>query len=398
MDLIRIRAIFACCALPILASCDLSSTFCDLDDLNYECARLHETYKQRTFKVEAEKREVLTKEGKKVEITTIHGLVGAIAGVKESPDGSIFLVGGQASIIARQKSGTNDWTATLLTSSPNFIRDITFLNDKKAFAVGDKGMIYSTEDGGENWALYNPGFISESSSDLEDLKFRAAYTVAFADNDFGVVAGEQRALTTIDGGQTWQRSIDSMSGNAIQRIILKKNRTGWAVTSNGLLYTPDSGKTWYAQDSPLREPVPSLALDHVEPGLLCYTVSYSVLCSDQPGPFRQARVAWKNESGSGVGITNLKMHDKKRGWFTTESGNIYITEDGGHNWHIWMDVLANLQEGLPKNVALQIELWGMDVGVERVFASGGMTKFEDREDGRHIHSMPILLSWKKSDF
>ena len=88
-------------------------------------------------------------------------------------------------------------------------------------------MIYSTQDGGENWKLYNPGFISETSSDLEDLKFRAAYTVAFSDNDHGVVAGEQRVLTTIDGGKTWQRSFDSMSGIAIQRIILNKDRTGW---------------------------------------------------------------------------------------------------------------------------------------------------------------------------
>ena len=118
-------------------------------------------------------------------------------------------------------------------------------------------MIYSTQDGGENWKLYNPGFISETSSDLEDLKFRAAYTVAFSDNDHGVVAGEQRVLTTIDGGKTWQRSFDSMSGIAIQRIILNKDRTGWATTSSGLLYTPDSGRSWVAQDSPLREPTPS---------------------------------------------------------------------------------------------------------------------------------------------
>jgi len=96
------RIILACCALPILASCDFSSTLCDLEDLKYQCTRPHESDKQMSRDIEVEQKEILTQEGRKTVITTMPDLVGGIARVKESPDGSIFLAGGQGSMIVRK--------------------------------------------------------------------------------------------------------------------------------------------------------------------------------------------------------------------------------------------------------------------------------------------------------
>ena len=70
---------------------------------------------------------------------------------------------------------------------------ITFADDKRGYAVGARGLILSTDDGGENWKDLESGF---------NTNF---FAVAAAGPDDVLVTGEQgRIVHTSDGGTTWE--------------------------------------------------------------------------------------------------------------------------------------------------------------------------------------------------
>src|SRR5262245_35152687 len=81
---------------------------------------------------------------------------------------------------------------------------VTFVDADRGWAVGDRGVIWHTSDGGRNWKLQNSGVTCRLEA------------VQFIDADNGVVVGgwtqpythetHGAALRTRDGGRTWQNT------------------------------------------------------------------------------------------------------------------------------------------------------------------------------------------------
>ena len=127
------------------------------------------------------------------------------------------------------------------------LRSVFFVDHDMGWAVGDRGIILKTEDGGRNW---------QSISSPRDLVWTSVF---FINEKVGWITGGyfrgslERSvgvmIRTIDGGKTWQ----NFSKNGIpfvRKIRFEDEQKGWLecdsnhLYPNGLLVTSDGGHEW----------------------------------------------------------------------------------------------------------------------------------------------------------
>lgn len=127
------------------------------------------------------------------------------------------------------------------------LTDVCFLDADRGWAVGDRGVIWATEDGGRNWRRQASG----TDARLE--------SVCFLHGEYGWAAGGRIApfthrtsavlLHTNDGGKHWrQQATPGLPG--LKQIRFFDGRKGWACGDASALYpaglfrTSDGGKGW----------------------------------------------------------------------------------------------------------------------------------------------------------
>ena len=159
--------------------------------------------------------------------------------------------------------------------TPPGILDLHFANTRHGWAVGGKGTVLKTENGGGRW---------ESQRDMSDKHLWGVY---FVDPAHGWIVGEEgEILHTQDGGERWvqQRSNAEQPLFAVHFANLTH---GWIVGTNGLiLHTTDGGITWIRQKTPVN-----------------------------------------------LNLRDVAFRDEKRGWVIGEKGLILHTTDGGNTWN-----------------------------------------------------------------
>ncbi len=109
------------------------------------------------------------------------------------------------------------------------LQDVTFVDDRIGWAVGDRGLILRTTDGGATWRRQD----AETDALLSG--------VWFADERVGYVVGGQALpagrscgvlLTTTDGGVRW-RHVDASATGHLRAVWADPSRKGWALGEAG---------------------------------------------------------------------------------------------------------------------------------------------------------------------
>jgi len=118
---------------------------------------------------------------------------------------------------------------------------VDFVNELTGWAVGSRGTIVKTTDGGTTWVLQTSG----TYTGLKD--------VCFTDSDNGTVVGFSTMLGSIilrttDGGANW---ISQLSGVPwVSGVSFTDSNNGTVVGGDGtILRTTDGGLTWISQTS-----------------------------------------------------------------------------------------------------------------------------------------------------
>ena len=123
------------------------------------------------------------------------------------------------------------------------LNDVCFVDAEHGWAVGDRGTIWHTDDGGRRWTLQDSGVACPLNSvcflDAQVGWAAGGYAHPYAHTSSGVV------LATRDGGRHWQPVLKTPLP-AIARIRFTDDRRGWAVGSSsamfpGGVFTTDSG-------------------------------------------------------------------------------------------------------------------------------------------------------------
>jgi len=160
----------------------------------------------------------------------------------------------------------------------NPLLDVWFADEKSGLAVGAYGLIFSTDDGGENWKI--------RSSDLDNLDKYHYYSIASADGQTIYVSGEAGMLfRSDDAGVTWIR-LDSPYEGSLFGIVALSNGSAGRVISFGLrgniFVSDDKGETWERRTTASQN---TLMGGVISPGgkLVLVGRSGAVLSSDDAG-------------------------------------------------------------------------------------------------------------------
>lgn len=212
------------------------------------------------------------------------------------------------------------------------LRDVFFVDSERGWAVGDRGLVLHTADGGEHWRRQQ----TPTTSRLD------AVWMLNADHGWAVGGSirpythESRGvvLRTDDGGRNWR----PLTGTAVPRLRAvrffdKTNGVaagdGTGEHPSGVFTTDDGGAHW--------RPLPSGSADRWRAGAFAqdrFGELAGVVAGLRGASARIARreVNRSPSIGDRRGGYGVALVDAARGWLVGDGGLVRTTEDGGGLW------------------------------------------------------------------
>ncbi|MEC7501432.1 MAG: YCF48-related protein [Planctomycetota bacterium] len=242
--------------------------------------------------------------------------------------GVVILAAASASHAAEQQIEMSESDAELRGDAT--ICDITFLDSHVGWAVGERGAIWHTSDGGMQW--------NTQEAPVECT----LHSVSFVDDRIGWAAGgwtepythisRGEILRTVDGGKHWTIwSKDPLP--RIKKIQFFNRKDGIALVAasplypHGLLVTTDGGQSWSAppSDHPTRWECGDF--ESLTAGHLVGKNGFGAMRTDRVD--KQDIEMSNPASNNWIGI---RRADAQVGYALACSGDLYFTHQNGRRW------------------------------------------------------------------
>lgn len=238
----------------------------------------------------------------------------------------LFSFNVSAATWSRQTSGTLGW-----------LHAVFFLDRKTGWAVGSKGSLLTTVDGGMTWKI-QPRPTEDSLQDVYFSNEENGWLVCEA-NIYELKTSEAPRtylLHTEDGGATWEKvdinGDDKRWGNVdtrLTRVIFSRGGHGWVFGEAGTAYTTsDAGKTWKRVQLPTRYLLLGGAFVDNDRGWLVGAGATILQTSDGGDTWHLSRLG----DMRGVRFTSASFVDNRLGWAVGTGGRILRTVNGGRTW------------------------------------------------------------------
>lgn len=222
----------------------------------------------------------------KIKMITGENLHSVIAFTPEE----VLVFGNYATIYHTSTGGAEieDWELQESEIEDLLLCEATFIDESRGWAVGTKGTIIHTLNGGKEW-------VKQESGTEKNL-----FSVSFVDARNGWTVGELGTiLHTTDGGESWEfqsKGVDKM----LNSVCFVDARNGWVSGEFGtILHTRDGGEQWENQR-----------------------------CKDIETTEDMFSFDWKPMPA----LYEVYFVDKDRGWIVGMEGIILKTENGGNKW------------------------------------------------------------------
>ena len=235
---------------------------------------------------------------------------------------AIGQTGTQTGSWVRQKAGTMAW-----------LRSVFFLDRNRGWAVGSKGTLLKTVDGGVNWKPET----APTTAIVRDIFFldeQNGWLVCEVNIHELTRKDQTRAflMKTTDGGENWNRvEIKGIDVNlALVRAVFSRGGRGWAFGEHGSIYaTRDSGETWNQLVSPTRRLLLGGIFIDDDRGWIVGAGATIIQTSDGGDTWYQSRLPQVERT---VRFTAASFVDNRLGWAVGSGGTVYHTTNGGRTW------------------------------------------------------------------
>lgn len=314
--------------------------------------------------------------------------------------GLIAVTTADAARVLAQNDGLNDGQEEVPPGNPiaavsrpdACLRDVTFVDPRNGWAVGDCGVIWHTADGGQRWEQQSSGVDCrlESVSFIDATNGWAAggFTMPYTHLSTGVI------VHTTDGGQHWA-AMDKLLLPEIASIRFFDPTHGWIIGGYSTLYTSNvfhtdnGGRAW----TPANEVSPNRLL--FDPGF----------AGDFSSPGNGAMISWRGDvfqmrSGSiqrqqGLDdfqwngspwkpVRRLRFSGRDIAWSVGRMGLALRSNDGGASWK-QVDTIPLIHEDrFGPHGREQIDFSGVAVRGSKVWIGGssGSIIFHSDDEGK----------------
>ncbi len=207
--------------------------------------------------------------------------------------------------------------------------DVSFIDKDRGWAVGDRGTIRYTEDGGRHWGLQESGV----SCRLESVSFLGAET-GWAAGGYShpyLHTGTGVLLFTRDGGRHWNRDAKVLLP-VLKRVRFFSPREGWALGApsamfpSGIFTTDTGGRSWSCFAGP--RTAGWVAGDFLGPQIAALADRSGGVVAVRSGAIRPADVP----DFAPRRLTRLKLTPPSGGWLVGQGGLILRTANQGAGW------------------------------------------------------------------
>ncbi|WP_220634844.1 WD40/YVTN/BNR-like repeat-containing protein [Georgfuchsia toluolica] len=163
-------------------------------------------------------------------------------GIASPAKGVLWIAGNNGKVVRSEDDGLN-WVLQT-TPTRQHLQDIASWDSKRAVAVGNKGVVIITADGGATW--------TEVSAPLSRISNKLLRVKALPEGRAWAVGEMGALLETTDYGKTWERRRDEEDAAWNDVLFLDANN-GWLMGEAGrIMKTTDGGKTWQPVASPVK--------------------------------------------------------------------------------------------------------------------------------------------------
>ena len=220
------------------------------------------------------------------------------------------------------------------TASLAWLHAVFFVDQNRGWAVGSRGTLLSTSDGGKSWQA-KPGPTEDAIRDIFFSDDQNGWIVCER-NIYDLKSNDEARtylMKTSDAGEHWQRV--NMRGAIvdarIMRAIFRPGGNGWAFGEGGAIYTThDAGANWLKLQSPTRYLLLGGTFIDENSGWLVGAGATILQTSDGGQTWHQSRLP----NTSNVRINSTSFADGRLGWAVGSGGAIYRTVNGGRSWQL----------------------------------------------------------------
>ncbi|MES1213804.1 MAG: YCF48-related protein [Singulisphaera sp.] len=208
------------------------------------------------------------------------------------------------------------------------LHDLTFLDAEHGWAVGDRGVIWRTENGGQSWQLVPSGvdcpLHSVHFNDLDNGWVAGGKQRPYLDADQGVL------LRTFDGGQTWEADKGLLLSTI--RVVKFFGAQGWALAApshlfpSGAFFTADEGRTWTPlADREIANWTLAAFADPLSAAFAGSRGARAAVNDRRIDPWQQTEFGLREPRA-------ICLSTRKDGWLAGDGGLLLKSDDGGRSW------------------------------------------------------------------
>ncbi|HEX3558998.1 MAG TPA: YCF48-related protein [Pyrinomonadaceae bacterium] len=230
----------------------------------------------------------------------------------------------------KQKSGSFAW-----------LHSVFFVDARRGWAVGGRGALLSTADGGESWDARR----APTEDAIKDLFFTDGQTGwAVCERSIYMPMRKDESvaylLKTLDGGASWTR-VEVTKGEDVDvklaGVRFADREHGWTFGEAGALFaTTDGGASWTRQRVPTRHLLLGATFLDAQRGWIIGAGATALYTTDGGASWREGQLdtlpAQSPAHASSVRLNAVSFADAHRGWAVGAGGAVFKTSDGGRTW------------------------------------------------------------------